>query len=131
MKLVYVAGPYRGAKPFNVKQNIMAADLFGMEVCKTGALPVIPHCNTAGYEGIQDDQYFLDATMELCRRCDALITLPTWERSSGARAEVAEMKRLGKPVFHSIEALEEWLSNGTQGVSNEGCSLRTPTRELG
>lgn len=110
MKLVYIAGPYRGAKPFNVKQNIIAADLFGMEVCKTGALPVIPHCNTAGYEGIQDDQYFLDATLELMRRCDAVITLPTWEKSAGARGEVTEMTRLGKPVFHSLEELKIWLS---------------------
>ena len=74
-------------------------------------MPLIPHANTTYiFHGQKDDQFWLDGTLELMRRCDAIITTPDWERSSGARGEVACAQEIGMPVFHTIDELKAWLA---------------------
>lgn len=109
MKVIYIAGKYRGQYPYQIKQNVIKADVFGMKVCELGAMPLIPHCNTFGYEGLQDDEFFLEGTMELMRRCDAILLIPGWEQSQGATGEKKEAEARGLPVFQSIEELTDWL----------------------
>lgn len=112
MKLIYVAGKYRGDRPIDVKRNIRLADMAGEYIVEyTGHMPVIPHKNTEGYEGLQGDDFFLEGTLELMRRCDAVYLLPKWEESSGARGEEAEARRLGMPVFTSLPKLSDWLKD--------------------
>ena len=118
MILVYVAGPFSAppgtpepAKRSYVEQNIANAVAVGLEVAAIGLYPVIPHANTAhpGFEMLQPYKFWIDGTREVLRRaCDTLILVPRWETSSGAREERADMLGLGKPVFESITALEEW-----------------------
>ena len=88
MRLVYIAGPYRAATPWQVEQNIRA-----------GMFAVCPHANSRHMEGVADDAHFLVGTLELMRRCDAVILTRNWRTSSGALAEVAEATRIGIPVF--------------------------------
>ncbi len=110
--LVYVAGPFSAADRGGVESNIMRAALRGVEVAKLGACPVVPHSNTSlpQYEHVQPYQFWIAATLEMMRRCDALLTVPGWELSSGARGEVNAMTDMGKPVFHDLEALADWLA---------------------
>jgi uncharacterized protein DUF1937 len=109
--LVYVAGAFSGANRGVVETNIMRAALRGLEVAKLGACPVVPHSNTSlpEYEAVQPYQFWIEATLELMHRCDALLTVSGWELSSGARGEVTAMERSGKPVFHDLSALAAWL----------------------
>ncbi len=81
-------------------------------VGKPKAMPVIPHSNTAHehFEQCQPYQFWIDGTLELLRRCDAVILTDDWERSSGARGEAQEAHRLGMPVFHGVEGLRVWLA---------------------
>lgn len=118
---VYTAGKYRGKRPIDVKRNIRLADMWGELLCeKLGVLPVIPHKNTEGYEGLQDDEWFLLATLELMRGCDAVFMLPGWEDSEGARGEKAEAERLGIPVFTSLDDLGEWIDKQLiKGITKE------------
>lgn len=111
MRLVYVAGPYSAPDRDGVEENIARAELLGLEVCKLGAMPVIPHSNTAHpfFEAAQPYQFWIEGTLELLRRSDAVVLTSDWERSSGARGEVAEAQRLGKPVFRTLTELEHWL----------------------
>lgn len=109
IQVVYVAGPYRAKTPFEVECNIHAARRLGAEVAKLGGLPLIPHANTAHFDGIQDDQFWLDGTLELLRRADAVIMLHNWERSTGARGEHAEAERLRIPIFYQLDRLAIWL----------------------
>lgn len=111
MKLVYVAGPFTAADRSGVQRNIAAAEAIGLEVARLGACPVVPHSNTShpNYEAIQPYAFWIEATMELLRHCDALVTVPGWEASTGARGEVEEAARLRTPTFHTIEGLERWL----------------------
>lgn len=109
IKVIYVAGPYRASTIWGVDQNIVEARALGAEVLRLRAIPLIPHSNTSHMDGIVDDEFILEGTMELCRRCDALITVKGWKTSSGTRLEIEEMVRLGKPVFETISALRDWL----------------------
>lgn len=99
MKVIYIAGKYRGPTPWAVEQNIRAAEDVAAKVIQAGHMPLTPHKNTAHMEGLADDAFFLEGTMELLRRCDAVLCVSNWRDSVGARAEVEEARRLGLPVF--------------------------------
>lgn len=127
MKVIYIAGKYRGATPWEVEQNIRAAEDIAAKVWAMGHAALCPHANSRHMEGVASDEHFLAGTLELMRRCDAVLLVPNWHRSEGARAEVAEAERQGMPVFGSeaafircqnsdtivamtIAAMEAWLA---------------------
>ncbi len=106
MRVVYIAGPFRAPTSWGVAQNVRAAEVVGLLVANAGAMPLIPHANTAHFDGEATGQFWLDGTMELMRRCDAVVLVPGWEGSVGACAEKAEADRLGLPVFaYDLERL--------------------------
>lgn len=107
--VIYLAGRYRAAAEWDVYANIHEARLLGMEVARLGACPLIPQSNTAFMGGTLPDQFWLDATLELLRRCDAVLCVWNWQASEGAKGEVEEAKRIGLPVFTSTADLAEWL----------------------
>lgn len=108
-RLIFVCGPYRATTAWGREQNVRRAEDVAAEVVRLGGFPVCPHANTRPYfEGLasgdraDDDRFWLDGCLELLRRCDAVATVPGWERSSGAIAEVEEAERLGLPVFDGL-----------------------------
>lgn len=124
IQLVYVAGPYRGDSIWRVTRNIEAAREVGAKIAQARwpngdhiAYPLIPHTNTGGMDGVADDAFWLAGTMAMMRACNAVVMMPTWRISAGARAEHAEAMRLGLPVLdgligdasvHATE-IEDWL----------------------
>ncbi len=94
----------------------------GALVAGLGAYPIIPHSNTSHFDGLATDTFWLEGTLQLLRRCDAVLMAEDWERSSGSRAERIEALRLSIPVFYTLESLHSWLSSGEQleamGVMN-------------
>lgn len=110
MKLVYVAGPYRGENSWEVEKNIHRARSLGAYVAKeTGAMPVIPHANTAHFDGLKPDEFWIEGTLELMRRCDAIIIGAGWSDSEGTKAEIKEAMAIGVPVAWSLADLLEIL----------------------
>jgi len=108
MPVVYVAGPYRASNRAGVELNIQSARLTGLHCCLKGWSPLIPHANTGGLDEIAPaipDQFWLDATLELMRRCDAVVLCPGYSLSEGTRAEMIEAQRRGIPVYYSVEEL--------------------------
>jgi nucleoside 2-deoxyribosyltransferase len=103
--VVYVAGPFRGENHWEIAQNIRRAELVGMRLAKAGFMPLIPHANTANFHGTLDDQFWLEGTMELMSRCDAVYFDVGWELSEGCKAEMAYAKELGIPVFTDYSKL--------------------------
>lgn len=114
MPVVYIAGPYRGRTRAAVELNIQSARALGLLAARKGWSPIIPHANTGHLDLVApdlQDRFWLEATLELMRRSDAVLLCPGWENSEGTQAEVAEATRTGIPVIHSLHALpcaDDW-----------------------
>lgn len=109
-KLIYVAGPYRGVTPQEIELNIQSAKQVGKLCADLGWYPVIPHTNTAGFEHLCPeikDEFWLENTLELMERCDAVIMCPGWEHSSGSRGEYETARKIGIPVYLTTEELKK------------------------
>ena len=115
VRLIYIAGPYTAKTRQGVDANIARAVALGIQVARLGAMPVIPHSNTAhpDFESVQPYQFWIKGTMALLHVCHAVIVTERWELSGGARGEVAEAEELCKPVFRTLPDLAKWL--GAQG----------------
>jgi len=111
MKVVYIAGPFRAATAWQVERNIRAAEEQILYVAEMGASALCPHTNTRFLDGTMTGEYWLAATLELMRRCDAVLLVGDWEKSAGTRGEVAEADALGMPVFASRSDLALWIAS--------------------
>lgn len=108
IKVVYIAGKFRGPNYWEQERNIRLAEELALLVWKAGMAALCPHTNTRYFQGAAPDHVFLDGDLELLRRCDALLTVHNWLGSKGAVEEVGLAHRLGIPVFHEIGELLYW-----------------------
>jgi hypothetical protein len=119
MKVVYIAGKFRGPNAWEIHRNVHRAEQAALWVAQAGAMPLCPHANTAHFHGTCTDDFWIDGTLELLRRCDALFNFDPARalESAGTRGEIAEAKRLGLPVFERHADLAEWLNLGAKGAA--------------
>ncbi len=109
MKLVYIAGPFRGKSAWDIECNIRRAETLALEVWQLGAAALCPHCNTRFFQNAAPDEVWLAGDLVMLERCDAVLLTDDWFRSSGAQAEVQHARNLNIPVFTSIAYLSQWL----------------------
>lgn len=102
--LIYIAGPFRGVTPLDVRRNVEAARDLGYEVARLGGYPVIPHMMTADFDKQLSDDFWLQGTLGLMKACDAVVLHVRWESSSGTVMERATALKLGMEVFDTREA---------------------------
>ena len=108
---IYIAGKYRAKTKYQIEQNIITAWQWSLRlVLECKAWPQCPHLCGQHMEGAADDEFFLEATLEQMRRCDAVFLMPGWELSEGARGEKAEAEKLGIPVFTDFNQLKSWIA---------------------
>lgn len=109
---VYIAGPFSGSDGWEIKCNVHRAEELARQVAQLGAMPMTPHSIGANMAGTESQTFWLAATLEMMRRCDAVLFTDDWRRSAGARGEMAEAARLEMPVFYSVASLKRWLEGG-------------------
>jgi Domain of unknown function (DUF4406) len=100
---IYIAGPYSNGDPeSNVDKAIETANT----IADLGFAPYVPHFTHFWEMRFHRDyEFWLDLDNQFLPCCDAVLRIPG--KSSGADKEVELAKRLGKPVFTSIQELEE------------------------
>ena len=103
MKICLVSGAYRAPSQWEVASNIETARQAAGRLCRRGIFPITPHLNTAYFESLQPDDFWLKGYLEILRRCDMIYVLANYRTSSGALAELAEAKRLGLQVVFEEE----------------------------
>jgi hypothetical protein len=131
MKLMYVAGAYTGKTKEEVDLNIECAKKVGQVVVRKGWYPAIPHANTAGFDRTVSEvtyQFWIDGTLELMRRCDAVIMCPGWESSNGARGEHEEARRLKMPIYYETRVVPDL--NVSQFHVNGDINIQSPSGQM-
>ena len=108
-RVVYIAGPFRGKDAWAVERNVRRAEELAYAVWAVGGVALCPHTNTRFFDGTLTDEIWLEGTLELLRRCDAVLLAPGWQLSAGTLGEIEEANRLRLPVFHNIQVLRIWL----------------------
>lgn len=110
MKVVYLAGPFRGPDHWTIWQNINRAAAIALEVWKLGAACVCPHMNSFCFQGAAPDDVWLNGDLAILAKCDAVLMTPDWTRSAGATAERVFAIESGIPVFYACDDLADWLA---------------------
>jgi Domain of unknown function (DUF4406) len=114
MKIVYIAGPYSGANMFEVELNVRQSKRVALQLAQWKIPFFSPVIHTAHFEtylGQLDPgyQYWIDITLEMLKRCDALFMCPGWEQSRGATGEYNFARESKMPVFSEYDELLEWF----------------------
>jgi len=112
--LVYVAGPYRG----KVDHNVMIAEQNAARMAVNSIGFICPHSNGNPHDKLGlPDQYWIESTMEIMRRCDALLIVGDWAKSEGTIGEIQEAKHLKKPVFFHWVEVVQWAEEQKSNAS--------------
>ena len=104
--ILYISGPYSAGNGRTVADNIAVARKYAVAADKAGWLPFTPHLNTAHFENdcpeISNDDWIEGdlAILRLLPRANAaVLLLPGWEQSKGARLERDWAIHLNLEVF--------------------------------
>jgi len=114
-KVIYVAGPYRGANNWEIYNNIFRAEEVAAKLWQMGHTSphkvgvICPHTNTKWFQGLLPDDTWLEGDLAILERCDAVYMVKGWEKSEGARAEKNFAEKHGIAVFDSFGDVEIWL----------------------
>jgi hypothetical protein len=105
MKLVYVAGPYRG----DVENNVKKAEEVAGQLAKAGVFFICPHSNGFPHEHLKlPDDYWCDATMEILKRCDAILVQGNFKTSRQTWEEIKESFQMRKEIFYDVQMCIDW-----------------------
>jgi hypothetical protein len=97
--LVYLAGLYTKG---NIDENIAHARAIAIEVWESVCWALTPHLNTAHFEidCLAGYESYMQGDFRMVTVCDAILMLPGWEQSSGAKRELELAQRLKMPVYY-------------------------------
>jgi hypothetical protein len=115
LKLIYIAGPYRAATPWEQEANVRRAEALALEVWRLNAVPVCPHTMSRYFYGSIPEPVALAGCCELLARCDAVLALPGWAGSVGASREIDHAGFADIPVFDTLARLAIWLKENQDG----------------
>lgn len=103
---IYLAGKYRDVSPWHVELNIRNVERVALDVAGLGMVPVCTHTMYRYFDGQITAQFWIDATLAVMRRCDAVLVCgDNWLTSSGTLNEIAVADGIGIPVFHDLAQL--------------------------
>jgi hypothetical protein len=113
MKIIYIAGRFRGKLPYDVHLNVIAAEAAAIRVADVGAVPLCPHTMYKNFDGTQTGQFWLDATQKLLDTAEAIFIFDEqWRHSVGTVGELRKAVIMEIPIFFRIEEMCRWLDTG-------------------
>lgn len=97
--LIYVAGKYTGDVQANIDEAVKVAG----ELWRIGHAVICPHANSAHFEDYFPEvpwEAYLEGDFNIISRCDALVMVPNWTDSKGAKMEHEYAGKLGIPIYY-------------------------------
>lgn len=108
MLVVYAAGPFTSPDAKQRAAHVLTAQAAAVDLARAGFACYCPHANLGHAFGAIDESTAAQINTTFLRLCDALLLLPGWGNSLGTRIELIEARRLGLPVFQSIQEVRAW-----------------------
>lgn len=102
--MIYMVGPITATAERTVEQNVASAVAIYLRLIDAGVCAFCPHLSALVPEAF-DIHYekWLKYDFEIIRRADAVLMLPHWETSSGAKREHEYAKELNKQIFYHVD----------------------------
>lgn len=101
MKIIYVAGKYRGESENEVFENIIHARREALKLWHQGWAVICPHTNTMFMGSrLGGDEKFIEGDLEIVKRCDGIYMLNNWQKSEGAKLELAKAQEIGLAIYY-------------------------------
>ena len=99
--MVYISGPYSGPL-HTIVENISFAAEYAMKYIKAGIAIHCPHKSNGGFCGLVPYMEFIRMDLKIIDRCDAIVMIPGWKKSRGARIEFLHAWRTGKEIIYEV-----------------------------
>ncbi|MDP3900123.1 MAG: DUF1937 family protein [bacterium] len=113
MKIVFIAGPYFGEGDYGkIEENIRCAEKYQIQLANNGIGFFCPHNHTEHFEkkAKAEEKFYRELDMlMLSKVANAILAIPGWEKSSGAKAEIEWAATNNLKVFYpkSPEDIED------------------------
>jgi len=99
MRVIYVAGPYRG----EIKYNVLKAAAVGKLLRQCGKAVIVPHMESLFFpESLTEDEW-VEHGIDLLHCVDTVVLVPEWYDSPGTRNEIDYAKEYKKSVYEFDE----------------------------
>lgn len=105
MKLIYIAGPYRGNTDDDVYENIQRARRYAKKYWRLGYAVFCPHLNTSFFSGVVDEHQFMSAGLKFLAVCEVLMLPPNWRGSNGCIKERKLAEAINIEIIYDKEQL--------------------------
>jgi hypothetical protein len=99
---IYVSGPFSSDDNIHgVERNILAASEIAATAYQKGWAVHCPHKNNKDFQHLKGLTWkdWMESDFKIVSRCDALLMIPGWEKSPGARMERQFAQDRGLPVY--------------------------------
>jgi len=106
MKLIYVSGKYTEDTSSLVQLNIEKAEEAAIQLIGKGWGVFTPHKNSAHYEKYKEEypnmtwDYFMEFSIEMLKRHDAIFMLNNWKDSEGGVIEHDYALKNNIPIYY-------------------------------
>lgn len=102
LKVVYIAGPISGANGWEHEQNVRRAEEMALLVWATRrALAECPHTDSRYISGALPYEVWAAGELVKLARSDAILLMPDWQDSPGARGEELFARERGIRQFRA------------------------------
>lgn len=111
MKIVFISGPLTtgaGSEKLTLKEyiadNVKKAEKYQIALANAGIGCFCAHTHTSNHSekgSVAPEQYYYELDLQfLYRASDAVLAMPGWEKSKGAKAEVRWAIKNKLPIFY-------------------------------
>lgn len=103
LRMIGIVGPYSGDGKFEtIEKNIRKAEKYAIALANRGIHFYCAHLHTRHFEvkAKASEEFYKKQDLHIIlSTCSALLAVPGWEASDGARIETMTFQQLGRPVF--------------------------------